>query len=116
MSEKTYKNRHRVRAEQVKAAVDTVVNKETNHKSRWQRMEITEGPSSVGVSITIGESASYGSEKWSATITNHVSHGNVVEKKDAAFTEALSFCMEKVLVVREEICSNIFPNTFKRDT
>lgn len=110
MSEKTYVNRHR---ESVRATVEAVADKAITTEDKWQRMEILEGPSSVGVSISIGRSESYGSAKYSVTVNHNVSCPNDVDEKAAAFIEAKSFCMEKVRAVEKEVLNQVFPNNFK---
>lgn len=112
MAEKTYTNRHRG---SVGAAVEAVADKAVTSAEKWQRMEIYDGPSSVGVSISIGRSESYGSAKYSVTVNHHVSVTNDVDEKAAAFIEAKSFCMEKVLEVEKSVQSQIFPNNFKEN-
>jgi hypothetical protein len=107
---KEYVNRHR---NAVGATVEAAADKAISSFNSWKRMEIKEGESNVGVSISIGRSEDYGRNKYSITINHSVSCGQDADSKAAAFEEAASFCMEKAQNLEKEVVNQFYPTGFK---
>lgn len=76
--------------------------------NEWMREEVSEGPGSVRVSISIGHSEDYGRNKFSVTVDHGLSCGQAAEEKEAAYRESKSFCMDKVRELREEVIRAVF--------
>jgi len=103
---KEYKNRNRTATQ---TAVDGVSKGlPIPGKNEWTSEEVTEGPGSIRVSISVGHSEDYGRNKFNVTVDHALSCGQSPDEKRAAYTEAKSFCMSQVKELREEVIATLF--------
>jgi hypothetical protein len=103
---KNYENRHKVVKSEGKNAV--VDGDPKSSDNEWRCMEISEGPGSVRVSVSIGHSEDYGRNKFTVTVDHGLACGQTESDKERAFNEAKSFCVTKVESLRKEVISSLF--------
>lgn len=108
-----YINRNR-RSTASATAVQTKKGHEETSSNEWMREEVSEGPASVRVSISIGHSEDYARNKFSVTVDHGLSCGQTAEEKEAAYRESKSFCMDKVKELRDEVIRTVFSSDSPR--
>lgn len=107
---KEYRNRHKMKA--AIAAVESEGTQEAMSEKSWKKVDVLEGPGSIHVSVTVGQSEKYGMNKFAVTVGHTLSCGQAAEDKSQAYEEAKSFCTEHIQSLRTEVRETLFPQAF----